>query len=516
MPELFWNIGAQDKKKGLDVLGLRGVDQELERRWVAGITTISFRARYLSMLAWLCAEVFERSLAKDGSDAVFDNDEFERVLRRFEAVVFFSTHVGRTAGDRAATFGVLNSDLLQTEANHLDTGDGPIDVPSTKGGGVVGTYFMPARSLGLIDWPGPGSRLPLSIPPRGNAIWAARREVVNHSRLTHVIFEGGEVSKRDLETDGQHFSVNRIDSIPRELALLRSAFLEPHDDADLGAFERLQRTIEWSLAGLEDASGSTSDALIREAFASVVRQPQAARSEVQFAWCEYELYRRTHFACELLLSALVKSIHEASAATLPDVIAAWLGQSALPSLIGERFGWQGWPKGPIGEIDTDVETYLDEALPARNLARWPAEAAAAFAVCLLLLVVNQGRLLLREGRLAVQNSPFAHLVQLVETHRGATAAEFLEKLLGMWLVPQHIHNALRKMASGGPCTLRFFTEGDRVCTTGIAVVAGYSGDRLSNVIRMLSDIGYAERVSGSVFRLNQAGQALLGERRVTV
>jgi hypothetical protein len=35
MPELFWNVGAQDKKKGLDVLGLRGIDQELERRWVA-------------------------------------------------------------------------------------------------------------------------------------------------------------------------------------------------------------------------------------------------------------------------------------------------------------------------------------------------------------------------------------------------------------------------------------------------------------------------------------------------
>src|SRR4051812_19592714 len=270
MPELFWNIGAQDKKKGLDVLGLRGVDQELERRWVAGITTISFRARYLSMLAWLCAEVFERSLAKGESDAVFDKDEFERVLCRFEAIVFFSTHVGRAASERGATFGVLNSDLLQAEANELDAG-GTIEVPSTKGGGVVGTYFMPARSLGLLDWPGPGSRLPLSIPPRGNAIWIARREVVNSSKLTNVIFEGGEISRGDLETDGRHFSVNRIDSVPRELALLRSAFLEPHDDADLGAFERLQRTIEWSLAGLEGAGGATSDALIREAFASVVR-----------------------------------------------------------------------------------------------------------------------------------------------------------------------------------------------------------------------------------------------------
>ena len=254
--------------------------------------------------------------------------------------------------------------------------------------------------------------------------------------------------------------------VPRELALLRSAFLEPHDDADLGAFERLQRTIEWSLAGLEDASGATSDTLIREAFASVVRQPQTPRPEVEFAWCESELYRRTHFACELLLSALVKSVDEASAATLPDVIAGWLRQSALPSLIEERFRWQRWPEGSIGEIDTDVETYLDEALPARNVARWPADAAAAFAVGLLFLVVKQGTLLLREGRLAVHGSPFAHLVQMVETHGSATLAEFLEKLLGTWLVPQHIHNALRKMASGGPCTLRFFTEGDRVCTTG--------------------------------------------------
>jgi hypothetical protein len=466
------------------------------------------------MLAWLCAEAFDRSLAKGGSDAIFDKDEFERVLRRFEAVVFLSTHAGRTAGERGATFGVLNSDLLQAEANQLDAG-ASIEVPSTRGGAALGTYFMPARSLGVIDWPGPGSRLPLSIPPRGNALWIARRDVVNSSTLTKAIFDGGEISRRDLETDGQHFSVDRIDSIPRELALLRSAFLEPHEDADPAAFARLQRTIEWGLAGLEKASGATSDALIGGAFASVVRQPQAVRPDIEFAWFEYELYRRTHFACELLLSALVQSIGEVSSATLPDVISAWLGQSALPAFITDRFGWRRWPDGPIRAIDTDVETFLDEALPTRSVARWPAEASAAFAVGLLLLVVNQGKVLLREGRLAVQGSPFARLVQMVDTHGGATVAEFLETLLGAWLMPQHIHNALRKMASGGPCTLRFFTEGERVCSTGIAVVAGYSGDRLSNVIRMLSDIGFADRLSGSTFRVNEAGRALLAERQVT-
>ena len=181
----------------------------------------------------------------------------------------------------------------------------------------------------------------------------------------------------------------------------------------------------------------------------------------------------------------------ASAATLPDVIAGWLRQSAMPSLIEERFRWQRWPEGPIGEIDTDVETYLDEALPARHVAKWPAEAATAFAVGLLFPVVNQGRQCFARGRLAVQG----------EVHC-------------TWLIPQHIHNALRKMASGGPCTLRFFTEGDRLCTMGIAVVPGYSGDRLSNVIRMLSDTDYGDRMSGSTFRASEAGQALLAQRRV--
>jgi predicted transcriptional regulator len=64
------------------------------------------------------------------------------------------------------------------------------------------------------------------------------------------------------------------------------------------------------------------------------------------------------------------------------------------------------------------------------------------------------------------------------------------------------------MGQGQKCSLRFFPDGDLLRPTGKTVRAGYSGDRLSNVLGMLADLGIVAQ-SGDKYSFTEHSERIL-------
>ncbi len=84
--QVFWNKGEQNKTKGLDILGVRRLDQGLEAQWVSGITTISYRVRYISLLTWFINKFYKTKL-ETNNKSIFDDKQCAEALTRLAFVI---------------------------------------------------------------------------------------------------------------------------------------------------------------------------------------------------------------------------------------------------------------------------------------------------------------------------------------------------------------------------------------------------------------------------------------------
>jgi len=511
MPSHFWNSGEKEVINGLDILGYRKVDQDTEKAWVSGITTISQRARYMSLLPWLLMEYYRACGIDSGSARQPDWNEFHDIERRLELVVLTSTRItDETLGRK--TGGLLGSDLYAEEATLLGSGSA-VSLDLRRGGATFGTYVVPCRTIGMIahdsiegEWEAP------KLTPRGRRMHAARSELLRSSAIVPKLIDGGSITGSEVTAEASLFSAGTLDQADSEAerALLEEALLEREPGQDEGLYARFLATIRFVLSSVESGHAASPSA-IAQRYTAVTRA-SSMPTEVSLHWAAYEMHRRIHFALEMLLEALSKEIADANGITVAGVVSLWASDIEISTMLMDDFdpGAEVEFTRSFGEFAASLKTdaFLGSPLD-RRLRRAPASSEQALiALSLITATWLQSRDMFSLDGFPRKNSGAERVFPILDESADMSLVALLTMLIERGVVESHLTTTLRKMGQGLKCSLRFFPDGRILRPTGMGVAAGFSGDRLGNVLGILSDIGMTETVDGGSV-LSGRGRALL-------
>lgn len=482
--QIVWGDQISQETQGLDILGVRGLDQSLEASLVNGITTISIRARYFTILPWLLGEFFFEQ--KRSGATMFDPKLLQDFIARAEYLVLACTSLDESDGDMS---GILGSQTFAKQINALRAGE-QIAFPSDRTGAMLGVYLGPCRALGILADGPPGSVPPILLPPRGQQIWRARTASIGDtSALLSVLQAGTHLNSNLVREFVPHLSLKGLALNSEEATLLRAALTE--DWTDSGSSEQYRRfvgTLDFLRLESERVP-LQAERLLAEKYRQAVEV--VVNDGVLLAWAEYEWRARLHFALETMFSAVCKTLADLGDANLSEIVATWKRDSELPSALttswpGASAAWEHTGKQAQSTVPKDL--FLGELLPVGSIGSLSPHARALFAFAIVASLAEQSTVLREKGHFANRHSAGESALQLMDCDISEPFDQTLTKLAKI-CVDAHLATTYRKMAGGQKCSLRFFEDGARFIPTGLTAQAGRSGIRLHNVIGILAEAG---------------------------
>lgn len=489
---LFWNDDISKDTQGLDILGIRALDQRLEANLVNGITTVSQRGRYFSILPWAIHQFYSTALAEGGK---FEGAKLGAYLHRVEFLTIaasLSDPVGK------AGVGLLGSDVYSDQMKKLGEGK-PVDFPSSKGSRMLGTYYAPSKAIGLLDDGATKNGIPYLLTARGLEVWAARNEHLDGSSLLTLLWSGGTISQEDAELAISQFSLSGLDANSSEAKALRLAFTTPwqtpakYSAAIERRYASFNATRYWLGAQIKEGPAGANRILSRNLQAcSAGGFTKTASNE----WAEFEWRRRQHYALELLLASACAILNDVGALSTDEIIEV-VRQSTgnggeLESIWPDaQSAWEKTAKAAVESIPTELMQGQPLPFPQFRALKAAEKMLAAFA--LLGALEKQSRPFRKVDLDQPLSSTSDLALKLVARAGDAPFRTLLRELLENCALLPHLKVTLRKMSNGLKCSLRFFPDGEKLRLTANQSEAGFSGSRLDNTLGIMADIGILGR-----------------------
>lgn len=342
---ITWGDDLAETTAGQDILGIRGVDQAVEIALVNGITTISQRARYFTILTWAIGDYLVDRVSQG-----FDWDSFMLYLQKVEFITLAASRLDSEINNTDAS-GALGANRHHERLTNLNNGE-VVTFPEETRSAMLGTYLAPCRAIGLLlDG---DETIPYRLSPRGKKIWEIRKDRLHSSPVITAIFSGNEISRNFIEQAIPIFSLGSLVHSHDEARLLYQAFVTPwgtgnqsESDQVNKAYENLNRTITWVHEMLASESATAPGLIIRNY--SECSQ-KGFSSQIAFSWAEIEYRRRCHFALELLFDALTGSLAEIGETSTKEVVSEWFSSFQPSQQLSEI-----WPEATNTRQMTAIE-----------------------------------------------------------------------------------------------------------------------------------------------------------------